>query len=61
MTTILEAKDVNKSVAIGENEEHNILKDINLQLKKGGICFHHGAIWLRQVYLTVQHKWYGSD
>ncbi|MBT2284302.1 ABC transporter ATP-binding protein [Paenibacillus polymyxa] len=35
MTTILEAKDVNKSVAIGENEEHNILKDINLQLKKG--------------------------
>ncbi|WKL03096.1 ABC transporter ATP-binding protein [Paenibacillus amylolyticus] len=35
MTTILEAKDVNKSVAISENEEHNILKDINLQLKKG--------------------------
>ncbi|MCP1185862.1 ABC transporter ATP-binding protein [Paenibacillus sp. 1781tsa1] len=35
MTIILEAKDVNKSVAIGENEEHNILKDINLQLKKG--------------------------
>lgn len=34
MTTILEAKDVNKSVAIGENEEHNILKDINLQLKR---------------------------
>nr|WP_154983238.1 ABC transporter ATP-binding protein [Paenibacillus xylanexedens] len=35
MTTILEARDVNKSVAIGENEEHRILKDINLQLKKG--------------------------
>ncbi|WP_434750029.1 ABC transporter ATP-binding protein [Paenibacillus amylolyticus] len=35
MTTILEAKDVNKSVAIGENEEQRILKDINLQLKKG--------------------------
>ncbi|KOY15739.1 ABC transporter ATP-binding protein [Paenibacillus xylanivorans] len=35
MITILEAKEVNKSVAIGENEEHNILKDINLQLKKG--------------------------
>ncbi|KAA8782764.1 ABC transporter ATP-binding protein [Paenibacillus sp. 2TAF8] len=35
MTTILEAKDVNKSVAIGENEEHRILKDINLQLRKG--------------------------
>lgn len=35
MTTILEAKEVNKSVAIGENEEHSILKDINLQLKKG--------------------------
>jgi putative ABC transport system ATP-binding protein len=26
---------VNKSVAIGENEEHRILKDINLQLRKG--------------------------
>ncbi|MBY0204230.1 ABC transporter ATP-binding protein [Paenibacillus polysaccharolyticus] len=35
MTTILEARDVNKSVAIGENEEQRILKDINLQLKKG--------------------------
>lgn len=35
MTTILEARDVNKSVAIGENEEHRILKDINLQLRKG--------------------------
>lgn len=35
MTTILEAKDVNKSVAIGENEEQRILKDINLQLRKG--------------------------
>nr|WP_154957822.1 ABC transporter ATP-binding protein [Paenibacillus xylanexedens] len=35
MTTILEARDVNKSVAIVENEEQRILKDINLQLKKG--------------------------
>ncbi|NUU77802.1 ABC transporter ATP-binding protein [Paenibacillus xylanilyticus] len=35
MTTILEARDVNKSVAIGENGEHSILKDINLQLQKG--------------------------
>lgn len=35
MTTILEARDVNKSVVIGENEEQRILKDINLQLKKG--------------------------
>ncbi|PYE47520.1 ABC transporter ATP-binding protein [Paenibacillus barcinonensis] len=35
MTTILEAKDVNKSVAMGENEEQRILKDINLQLQKG--------------------------
>ncbi|MBU5354113.1 ABC transporter ATP-binding protein [Paenibacillus silvae] len=35
MTTILEAREVNKSVAMGENEEQRILKDINLQLKKG--------------------------
>ncbi|GGH45598.1 ABC transporter ATP-binding protein [Paenibacillus silvae] len=35
MTTILEAREVNKSVAMGENEEQRILKDINLQLQKG--------------------------
>ncbi|WP_427050543.1 ABC transporter ATP-binding protein [Paenibacillus sp. TC-CSREp1] len=35
MTTILEAREVNKSVAMGENGEQRILKDINLQLKKG--------------------------
>lgn len=35
MTTILEAKEMNKSVTLGQNEEHRILRDINLQLNKG--------------------------
>jgi putative ABC transport system ATP-binding protein len=35
MTTILEAKNVNKSYITGEREKHPILKDINFQLKKG--------------------------
>ncbi|MFS0855037.1 ABC transporter ATP-binding protein [Paenibacillus taichungensis] len=35
MTTILEAKDMNKSYSTGEREEHPILKQINLQIKKG--------------------------
>ncbi|NEU63482.1 ABC transporter ATP-binding protein [Paenibacillus sp. ALJ109b] len=35
MTTILEAKDMNKSYSTGESEEHPILKQINLQIKKG--------------------------
>ncbi|MDK8194132.1 ABC transporter ATP-binding protein [Paenibacillus sp. UMB7766-LJ446] len=35
MTTILEAKNVNKSYSTGECEKHPILKDITFQLKKG--------------------------
>lgn len=35
MTAILEARDVNKSAGVGENEEQYILKNINLQLEKG--------------------------
>lgn len=35
MTTILEAKHVNKSYTLHQHEEHQILKDINLLLKQG--------------------------
>ncbi|WP_145408937.1 ABC transporter ATP-binding protein [Paenibacillus xylanexedens] len=35
MTTILEAKHVNKSYTVHQHEEHQILKDINLLLKQG--------------------------
>lgn len=58
MTVILEARHVNKSHTVHQHEEHQILKDINLQVRQGEFVTIIFGFW--QIYTTIQYQRYGS-